>query len=107
MKKYLNKISFMSVLSMLVTAVAFIMGNGVAMAVVNPEVGANGGDTDPNAGTPLETATPDSPNKGNLEGWYSAELNPGETYHSRCKFVFGTRCCEDHETCQHCEHHNK
>lgn len=50
---------------------------------------------------------PDSPNKGDLEGWYSAELNPGETYHSRCKFVFGTRCCEDHETCQHCEHHNK
>lgn len=64
MKKYLNKISFMSVLSMLVTAVAFILGNGVAMAVVNPEVGANGSDTDPNAGTPLETATPDSPNKG-------------------------------------------
>ena len=31
---------------------------------------------------------PDSPNKGNLEGWYSCELNPGEEYYSHCVYKF-------------------
>ncbi|MBO7467420.1 MAG: galactose mutarotase [Bacteroidaceae bacterium] len=33
---------------------------------------------------------PDSPNKGNLEGWYSCELNPGEEYYSHCVYQFST-----------------
>ncbi len=38
----------------------------------------------------LETQKfPDSPNKANLEGWYSAELAPGETYYSHCVYKFG------------------
>lgn len=38
----------------------------------------------------LETQKfPDSPNKSNLEGWYSAELNPGEEYYSHCIYKFG------------------
>lgn len=60
-------LSFGSLLSMLLTVMATIVSGGMAMAVVNPTIGENGapnGDTDPNAGKPLETATPDSPNKG-------------------------------------------
>ncbi len=38
----------------------------------------------------LETQKfPDSPNKADLEGWYSAELNPGEEYYSHCIYKFG------------------
>lgn len=38
----------------------------------------------------LETQKfPDSPNKSDLEGWYSAELNPGEEYYSHCIYKFG------------------
>lgn len=38
----------------------------------------------------LETQKyPDTPNKSELEGWPSAVLEPGQTYHSRCVFKFG------------------
>ncbi|MCQ2082943.1 MAG: galactose mutarotase [Bacteroidaceae bacterium] len=38
----------------------------------------------------LETQKfPDSPNKSNLEGWYSAELEPGQEYYSHCIYQFG------------------
>lgn len=63
-KKIFEKISVSSVLCVLLTILAAITSGGVAMAVSNPTVGANGGDADPNAGTPLENTTPDSPNKG-------------------------------------------
>lgn len=45
---------------LLLLVMAAVMGGG-AMAV---EIGENGSDTDPNAGLPLEGATPDDPNKG-------------------------------------------
>ncbi|MCQ2071650.1 MAG: galactose mutarotase [Bacteroidaceae bacterium] len=38
----------------------------------------------------LETQKfPDSPNKSNLPGWYSAELVPGQEYYSHCIYQFG------------------
>lgn len=38
----------------------------------------------------LETQKfPDSPNKSDLPGWYSAELNPGQEYYSHCIYKFG------------------
>ncbi|MCQ2056708.1 MAG: galactose mutarotase [Bacteroidaceae bacterium] len=38
----------------------------------------------------LETQKfPDSPNKSDLEGWYSAELEPGQEYYSHCIYQFG------------------
>ena len=38
----------------------------------------------------LETQKfPDSPNKSNLPGWYSAELAPGQEYYSHCIYQFG------------------
>ena len=48
---------------------------------------------------------PDSPNKGDLEGWYSCELNPGEEYVSCCVYQFsvckgeGGDCCGKTEVC--------
>lgn len=56
MKKYFN-FCLMLVVSML----ALFVSPDVALAVA---VGENGSDTDPNAGTPLETATPDDLGKG-------------------------------------------
>lgn len=53
-----------TLIMMLLTFVASLLSGGMAMAVSNPEVGANGSDTDPNAGKPLEGTTTDSPNKG-------------------------------------------
>lgn len=44
---------------------------------------------------------PDSPNKGNLEGWYNCELNPGEEYYSHCVYKFsvcGGEGCSEEET---------
>ena len=55
---------------------------------------------------------PDSPNKGDMEGWYSCVLNPGEQYYSHCIYKFsvcdhcgqhaeGESCCEEQATtCQ-------
>jgi len=38
----------------------------------------------------LETQKyPDSPNKSDLPGWYSAVLEPGQEYYSRCIYKFG------------------
>lgn len=45
----------------LVLVIASVLAGGVSMAAT---VGDNGGDTDPNAGTPLEGATPDDIGKG-------------------------------------------
>lgn len=47
--------------NMLLLVLAVLTGGTVAMAVA---VGENGSDTDPNAGTPLEGATPDDISKG-------------------------------------------
>lgn len=72
MKKIKNFLSVSNLLSMLLTFVAAITCGGMAMAVTNPEIGENGSDTDPNEGKPLETATPDSPNKGIDQGGHAS-----------------------------------
>lgn len=72
MKKFFNNINVSSVFSFLITALAFVTGGGMAMAVTNPTVGANNSDTDPNDGTPLDDATPDSPNKGYDQGGHAS-----------------------------------
>ena len=55
------KKNFLKFFSFAMTALATLVGGPMAMAVT---VGENGEDEDPNAGTPLEDATPDSPEKG-------------------------------------------
>ena len=55
------KKNFWKFFSFAMTALATLVGGPMAMAVT---VGENGESTDPNAGTPLEGATPDSPEKG-------------------------------------------
>lgn len=61
MKKYFEKISFGMLLSVVLSLLAVIFGGGSAMAV---SVGDNGGNTDPNDGTPMDDSTKDSPGKG-------------------------------------------
>lgn len=57
--------SFSNVLSFLLFVLAAVMSGGTALAAAGiADVGANGGSTDPNAGTPMEKSTPDSPEKG-------------------------------------------
>lgn len=55
------KKNFWTFFNFAMTALAMLCGGPVAMAVT---VGENGENADPNAGTPLENATPDSPEKG-------------------------------------------
>lgn len=62
MKKFFQKEMTGKVLGALLFIMAVVTSGGMALAVA---VAEHGTDTaDPNAGKPLETATPDSPNKG-------------------------------------------
>lgn len=55
------KKNFWTLFSFAMTAMSMLVGGPMAMAVA---VGDVGGTTDPNAGEPLENATPDTPEKG-------------------------------------------
>lgn len=52
--------------------------------------GKQGQKMEQRTGCCLETQKfPDSPNKADLPGWYSAVLEPGQTYYSHCVYQFG------------------
>ena len=74
MRKLINEFSFSKFMSLVLSILCVVAGGGVAMAAVGlDDVGRTTADpdgtgdavkNDPNAGTPLEGATPDSPRKG-------------------------------------------
>jgi hypothetical protein len=65
MKKIFEKMTLASAMNFVLLALAVVFSGGTALAAAGiADVGAVGGSTDPNAGTPMEKSTPDSPNKG-------------------------------------------